>query len=256
MKKIFIIANWKLYLSHNESVQLAESLFQSDMEIADSTEVVICPMYTALGSLAHLPGKGIRLGAQDVFYDSHGAFTGEIGPETLKGLGCEYAIIGHSERREHFNESAELINKKVAATLETSLVPILCVGEKREVREAGMTDDKIKKQLQDALKGIELKSGHLVIAYEPVWAIYPSKYEVDPQDVEHVAEVIEQELVKLFGEKAKDQCQILYGGSVNAGSIATFLSIPRISGALIGNASTKHEEFAKIVSIANQAQAT
>lgn len=253
MKKTLIIANWKLYLTHQESVVLAESLIQSELEISDKVEVVLCPMYTALGSLAHMPGQGIALGAQDAFFDSHGAYTGEIGPETLRDLGCRYVIIGHSERREHFNESAELINKKIKASLNASLTPILCIGEKHEVRQAGMTDDKIKHQLLDALKDVELNSGHLVITYEPVWAIYPSKYEVDPKDVEHVTEIIEQELISLLGNEAyNEQCQILYGGSVNAQSLATYLSIPRISGALIGNASTKYNEFAKIVSIANK----
>lgn len=248
-----IAANWKLYLNNQETLRLAENIVQAEWNIPTDVDVVICPSYPMLASMHALHEHNIALGAQDVFWKNEGAFTGEVGPAQLRDLSVEYAIIGHSERRQQLGETSEIINKKIKGALAGDLIPILCVGEDYEVHESGMTQDKISKQLHAALKDVDLVKGRLIVAYEPVWAIYPSKYEVNPDDVAAVAQGIEKELKTIFGESVyADRCQIIYGGSVSASNIKIFLTIPRINGALIGHASTTPEEFGKIIRVSSQ----
>jgi len=249
--KTLIVANWKMYLNNQDSLNLVETLVQSNIEIPKNLEVVICPTHVLIGSVHNVYSRGIKLGAQDVFWENKGAFTGEVGAESLKDFGCQYVIVGHSERREHLGETNKVINKKLKAVLEVNLVPILCVGEKIEVRQADLTEEKVIKQLVEALKGVDLSvKGHLVVAYEPVWAIYPSKLKVDPIEVEKMAKLIEYKLIDLYGREVyQEKCQIIYGGSVDSDNIGKYLALNIINGALVGKASTKVREFAKMINI-------
>jgi triosephosphate isomerase (TIM) len=249
--KTLIVANWKMYLNNQDSLSLVETLVQSNLEIPRNLEVVICPTHVLIGSSHNLYSRSIKLGAQDVFWESEGAYTGEVGAESLKEFGCQYVIVGHSERRAHLGETNNIVNKKLKAALKANLVPILCIGEKIEVREAGLTEEKIVKQLVEALEDVDLSvAGHLVVTYEPVWAIYPSKLKVDPIDVEKMAKLIEDKLIDLYGKEVyQAKCQIIYGGSVDSDNIEKYLSLQIISGAIVGHASTKAREFAKIIDI-------
>ena len=251
--KNLIVANWKMYLNNQDSLNLVENLVQSNLEIPQNLEVVICPTHVLIGSLHNIYSRSIKLGAQDVFWENKGAFTGEVGAQSLKDFGCQYVIVGHSDRREHLGETNNIINKKLKAALAVNLVPILCVGENIEVREAGLAAEKVSKQLVAALADVDLSAqGHLVVAYEPVWAIYPSKLKVDPIEVEKMGRLIEDKLIDLYGREVyQEKCQIIYGGSVDSGNIEKYLALNIISGVLVGKASTIFREFVKIIELSS-----
>jgi triosephosphate isomerase len=250
-RRPIIAANWKMHKTHLESIQAVQKLsYLLDKKDADRVEVVICPPFTALRSLQTLLDADrlpYGLAAQDVHWEDKGAFTGEISPGMLSALACSYVIVGHSERRQLFGETDETVRKKVRAVFGAGMVPILCVGESLEERDAGRTEDKVVTQVKAALGGLEEgQVGALVVAYEPIWAIGTGR-NANPGDAGEVIGLIRRTAASLASESASQTMRVQYGGSVKAGNVREFMAHPEIDGALVGGASLDPEEFALIV---------
>ena len=241
-----IVGNWKM----NTDLCQGDALVLKLRELlkgADSAEVVIAPPFTSIHHLYHLLADSpIKLAGQNIHWEKNGAYTGEISGEMLASVGCKYAIIGHSERRQYFGETDETVNKKVFATLRHSLKPIVCVGESLQEREGRKTLKKIKTQVTQALAGLGSAVKDLTIAYEPVWAIGTGKT-ASPQQAEEVHNSIRELLFELFDAESAREVRIIYGGSVKADNIDELMAEPNIDGALVGGASLKAEDFARIV---------
>jgi triosephosphate isomerase (TIM) len=236
-------ANWKMHTTVGEGIALAQSL-RSLLDGEQRASVVICPPFTHLVPLAEqLSGTTLQLGAQDVYWESKGAFTGEVSTLMLQGL-VDFVIIGHSERRAYFGETDADVNRKIGAALEAGLTPILCVGETDEQRESGQTEAILRHQVQQDLSGIDLNLG-LVIAYEPVWAIGTGVSAHGEQAQEAIAFIRAQ--VDALNPSAAEILPILYGGSVTAANVAEFTAQPDIDGGLVGGASLVAEGFAELV---------
>jgi len=251
MRKPIIAGNWKLNKTISEASSLASEIKNSIKEC--DIEVVVCPVFTGLCAVKGvLEDSFIQLGAQDVYWQDSGAFTGEVSALMLKDAGCDYTIIGHSERRQYFNEINKSVNEKVKASIKASLKVMMCVGERLEEREAGNTFDVVKKHVVEGLKeisGEDTKS--LVIAYEPVWAIGTGKT-ATPQQAQEVHKFIRGLLLEIYGQKIADEIRIQYGGSVKPDNIKELISCPDIDGALVGGASLKASSFSQLVNISNQ----
>ncbi len=244
MRLPMIAGNWKMNTTLSEAQQLVTEMRQGLDEIS-GVEKVICPPFISLAVVKELiKGSSIKLGAQNLYFEEKGAYTGEISPVMLAGL-CEFVIIGHSERRQYFNETGEIVNKKIKAALKAGLKPILCVGEKLEENEAGRTKEVVTGQLRSALSGIGYLSG-LIIAYEPIWAIGTGKAATAGQANETIG-LIRRNISELYGREASQDLRILYGGSVTADNIAELVRQPEIDGGLVGGASLKAEQFLSIV---------
>lgn len=240
-----IAANWKMNKTVKETEEYINT-FLKFVEHPESREILICPPFTSLYVAGRmLQGTGVKLGAQNCHYEKKGAFTGEISIPMLKEVGCEYVIIGHSERRHIFGESDELIHKKIVACLEMGIRPILCVGEKKEEREAGMTFKVVETQIKLALAGVEEHTDKIDIAYEPVWAIGTGT-PATPEDAVEVHTFI-RSLINQLNPKNEGKTRILYGGSVNPQNAKEFMKHEEINGLLVGTASLDPESFAKIV---------
>jgi len=228
-----------------EAAELVQKML-GDLNKIGGIEKVVCPPFISLFTVAEMvKGSSIKLGAQNIYFKDRGAYTGEISPPMLAGL-CQFVIIGHSERRQYFNETSEIINRKVKAALEFSITPILCIGEKLVENEAGRTAEVVEHQLDLALAGID-NLGGAVIAYEPIWAIGSGQSASGEQAGEAIA-LIREKVTSLFDVETARNMRILYGGSVTADNIAEFVSQPEIDGALVGGASLKTEQFISIVS--------
>ncbi len=251
--KPLIAANWKMHKTAAEAEAFCRQLRQMEEEF-NGVEVLICPPYTALTAVHNaLEGSRIKLGAQNMFWAEHGAFTGEIAPSMLREWGVEYVILGHSERRHLFGEDDFLIRKKLEAALSHGLKPILCVGETEEEREKGATEKVLEQQLCAALEGLEQeKPGEIVIAYEPVWAIGTGKAAF-PADAENAAVWIRQVAARHLPEEAIKALRIQYGGSVKVENIAEFIALPTVQGALVGGASLEAATFGRLVIAAREA---
>ncbi|MFA5029638.1 MAG: triose-phosphate isomerase [Patescibacteria group bacterium] len=248
-KKPIFIANWKMNLASSESLELAQNLKQRLKDMPTEKEVVICPAFTSLFPVGEiLKGTNLVLGAQDVFWETAGSFTGEISPVYLKDLGCQYVIVGHSERRQNLGETDEMINKKVLACLDNGLTPVLCVGENLSERQEGSTGNKILRQLTRALAGVDLvEQEKLVIAYEPVWAISPGPH-ATAEETGEVLSIIKQSLRDLFPLTIiNNNIRLIYGGSMEADLLGDFSSQELVEGFLVGQASLSAEEFIKLV---------
>jgi len=244
MRIPFIAGNWKMYTTATEAEKLVLEMLDK-LDGIKGVEKVVCPPFISLVALnMMLQNSSIKLGAQNMYFETEGAYTGEISPIMLCEL-CEFVILGHSERRWYFGETDEIVNKKVKAALANKLQPILCVGERLAENEAGETEDVINKQVTGALRGIEPVS-NLVVAYEPVWAIGTGKAASGEQAAATIR-FIRDVLVKLWNKSIAQNVHILYGGSVTSKNIAEFISRPEIDGALVGGASLKSEEFVSIV---------
>jgi len=247
-KQPLVVGNWKMKLGLKESVQLATAI-KKKIKKKQNVEVGICPSFSSLYAVAAVvSGSNIILGAQDIFWEEEGAFTGEISPLMLEELGCETVIIGHSERRQYLGETDEMVHKKTRIALEHKLMPIVCVGENLEEREGQKTDYIIINQVTKALGGIDInEDDQLVVAYEPVWVI-GSGQAINPTDAEHVHRVIRQTLVDLFPkEVVAKNFRIIYGGSVDSNNVASFTDNDLINGFLVGGASLKADEFLNII---------
>ncbi len=244
MRIPFIAGNWKMYTTATEAEKLVLEMLDK-LDGIKGVEKVVCPPFVSLVALnMMLQNSSIKLGAQNMYFETEGAYTGEISPIMLCEL-CEFVILGHSERRRYFGETDEIVNKKVKAALANKLQLILCVGERLAEDEAGETEDVINKQVTGALRGIEPVS-NLVVAYEPVWAIGTGKAASGEQAAATIR-FIRDGLAKLWNKSVAQNVRILYGGSVNSKNIAEFISRPEIDGALVGGASLKSEEFVSIV---------
>jgi triosephosphate isomerase len=246
-RKPVIAGNWKMFKTQPEVVRTIQGL-RDKVDGHSAVEVVVCPTFTGLAAAAEtLEGSTIQLGAQNVHWEDNGAFTGEISVSMLQDVGCQYVILGHSERRQFFHESDEIIAKKLQKVLTTSLTPILCVGEMLDEREAGRVEEVILGQLERDLAGLteELVS-RIIVAYEPVWAIGTGKT-ATPEVAEEVHRMIREWIRNTYSEGLSGGLRILYGGSVKPGNIADLMAQPDIDGALVGGASLDADSFAQIV---------
>jgi triosephosphate isomerase len=242
-----IAGNWKMYKTPAEAAAYAAAFLPLVAGVA-GRDVMLAPPYPALAAVADaLKGSSVGLGAQDLFWEQEGAFTGQVSPHMLCAVGCRFAIVGHSERRQFFGETDATVNRKARAALAAGLVPIVCVGESEAEREAGQTFSILDKQLQGGLQGFSANDiGPLVIAYEPVWAIGTGKTATSAQ-AEEAHRFIRSRVEGLFGAAAAAGMRILYGGSVKPDNIAELMAMPDIDGGLVGGASLNPESFAKIV---------
>lgn len=242
-----IAGNWKMYKNVSESVQTANRLNELT-EGVTGVEIMIAPTFPALFPVSKaLRGSLISVGAQNMHWEKEGAYTGEISAAMLAAAGCRYVIIGHSERREYFGESDETVNKKIAAALQNGLIPIMCIGESENQREAGKTFSVLDKQIKMGLKGLFADGlQNLVVAYEPIWAIGTGKTATREQ-AQEVHLFVRSKLTDMQGESLAKGIRILYGGSVKPLNISELMAMPDIDGALVGGASLDAETFSKIV---------
>lgn len=247
MRKPIIAGNWKMHKTVLEAVSLVEDLKPLVKGVTD-VEVVVCPTFTALHAVSQaIQGSNIVLGAQNMHWEDQGAFTGEISPVMLKDIGCQYVILGHSERRQYFGETNELVNKKVFAAFKHELTPIVCVGELLEEREAGKTKEIVEQQTRASLANLSpAQVKEIVVAYEPVWAIGTGKT-ASSADAQAVIGEIRQVLADMYGQNLADQVRIQYGGSVKADNSSELMGQPDIDGALVGGAALEAKSFAGII---------
>lgn len=244
-----IAGNWKMNTNIEEAVNLIKTM-QPQLHKIQGVEKVICPPFVSLANARVIVrGSTVKLGAQNVYYEEKGAFTGEVSPVMLEGL-CDYVIIGHSERRRYFGETDEMINKKLKAAVNHALKPILCVGETLEENESGQTREVLGKQLIGCSDRLYFMSG-MVIAYEPLWAIGTGK-NASGDEANWTIGFIRQFISRLHGSGIANTARILYGGSVTAANIGEFMNKPDIDGALVGGASLKADEFVSIVKQASE----
>ncbi len=247
MRKKIIAGNWKMYKTPAEAVALVEGL-KKEIGAQTAVEAVVCPVFVSLTDVAKVvAGSTITLGAQNLFWEAEGAFTGEVSGAMIKAAGAEYVIIGHSERRQYFGETNVTVNKRLKAALKYGLKPIVCVGENLAERESGKTFDVVRDHVTGSLAEMskdDMKT--VVIAYEPVWAIGTGKTATSAQ-AQEVHKFIRDLLVKMFGEAVAEATRIQYGGSVKPENTAELTSQPDIDGALVGGASLKADSFAAII---------
>ena len=246
-RRPLIAGNWKMYKTPDEAAETSQQLVE---RVAGVTEVdiMIAPTYAALVPVFEvIQNSPVALGAQNLFWENEGAYTGEISASMLKSIGCQYGIIGHSERRQYFGETDETVNKKIQAAIQVGLKPIFCVGETEEERESEQTLSVLDKQVKKGLEGLLSEQlDTLIIAYEPVWAIGTGKTATDDQ-AQEVHQFIRSLVEKNFDTALSDSIRILYGGSVKPSNVAGLMSMPDIDGALVGGASLDAESFSKIV---------
>ena len=246
MRKPIIAGNWKMHKTIKEALEFVNEI--KDKVNSDKVEAVICAPFTLLKDLKEATkGTNIKIGAQNMHFEEKGAFTGEVSPLMLKEIDMDYVVIGHSERRQYFNETDETVNKKVLKALEVGIDPILCVGETLEQREAGKTKDVCKVQVEKALENV-LKDdlAKVVVAYEPIWAIGTGKTATNEQANETIA-AIRGIVAEMFGQEVADKVRIQYGGSVKPNTIKDQMAMSDIDGALVGGASLVATDFAQIV---------
>lgn len=251
MRNKVIAGNWKMYTDIHEGADLVKALVAKVQTSHDGLEIVLCPPFTSLVVVSSLvKDTRMKLGAQNMYHEDEGAFTGEVSAKMLKSVGCQYVILGHSERRQYFHETNELINLKVKKALSVGLTPIVCVGEKLDERESGITERivtaQVKGVLQD-LRGSEVEK--LVIAYEPVWAIGTGR-NATPEQAEEVHQLIRKLVGQLHTWVIAEKLTIQYGGSVKSDNATDLLSQPNIDGALVGGASLKADSFVAIIQAA------
>ena len=244
MRKWIVAGNWKMHNTLSESVALAYAIKEGTTGLKNG-EVVVAPPFTALHSVGEaIKGSAVALAAQNMYHEDKGAFTGEVSSLMLKDVGCTYVILGHSERRKYFFETDEGVNAKVKKALASGLKPIVCVGETDDERNKGVTQAVVNRQLRRALTGVN-KIDHIIIAYEPVWAIGTGKVATSAQ-AEEVHDFIRRLFVVIYGCMA-DDVRILYGGSVTKDNVGELIAMEDIDGALVGGASLKPDDFLGII---------
>ncbi len=246
MRKKVIAGNWKMNMLPDEAIKFIEEL--TPLVKDTENEVVLCVPYTDLFyALLTAQNTNIKIGAQNMHFEEKGAYTGEVSGKMLKAINVEYVILGHSERRQYFNETDETVNKKLKAAFTYGLKPIVCVGETLEEREAGKTTDIITKQTELALEGLtEEQVANTIIAYEPIWAIGTGKTATS-EDANNSIKEIRNKIKEIYGQKVSDRVIIQYGGSVKSTNSKELFSMSDIDGGLVGGASLKADEFSKIV---------
>ena len=246
-RRPFIAGNWKMNLSLQEAVELVKAVVDG-VEGGRGPEVMIAPPFTKLAVISELlKGKPVKLGAQDMHWEASGAYTGEVSPLHLKDVGCTHVILGHSERRKLFGETDTSVRKKVQAAIQHKLVPVVCIGETLEEREAGRTLKVLETQVKGGLEGFAPADlSNLIVAYEPVWAIGTGKT-ATPDQAEQAHLFIRKQLAGLYSQALADSVRILYGGSVTPENIDSLMAQPDLDGALVGGASLKPVSFLRIV---------
>ncbi len=246
-RKPLIAGNWKMFKTCPEATDTAQKLVELVGDVK-SVDIMIAPTFTALAMVSEIiKDSPVELGAQNLYWEKEGAFTGEISAPMIVSAGCRYVIIGHSERRQFFGETDEGVNKKIKAAFEASLIPIVCVGETESERDSGKTFSVLDKQIQEGLKKLNLDaSSPPVIAYEPIWAIGTGKT-AQPEQAQEAHAYIRQLISEDFGIELASIIRILYGGSVKPGNIAELMALQDIDGALVGGASLKPETFSEII---------
>jgi triosephosphate isomerase len=249
MRRLIIAGNWKMHKNISEAIELTNGIKRRLLDLQE-LDIVLCPAFTALSSVGEvIEGTNIQLGAQDVYWQERGAFTGEVSVSMLKDAGCKFVIIGHSERRQHFFETNETVNRKIKAALRAGLIPIVCVGETLSQREENRTPEIIKEQVQQGLKDISPQEAErLVVAYEPVWAIGTGRNATAAQ-AEETQIYIRNLLTRMYNNSIAEIIRIQYGGSVKPENIEELIKQPNIDGALIGGASLNIDSFSQIVKI-------
>jgi len=252
MRKPFIAGNWKMNTDGDNAVKLAEALVSKSFSVdIETAALAVCPPFVYLKDVVKaVSNSHIAVGAQDVFYEQNGPFTGEISTAMLKDIGCTYVLCGHSERRHIIGENDELVNKKVTAAISGGLLPILCVGELLEQRKAEKTADVVTRQIRNGLAGLSLtKASAVTLAYEPVWAI-GTGLTATPEQAQQVHAMIRQLIGEIYDDHVAEEMRILYGGSVKPGNTAALMVQPDIDGLLVGGASLKADDFAAIIDAA------
>lgn len=246
MRRPIIAGNWKMNKTSSEAIAFVEEL--KPLVSNAKCEVIICPSFVCLEQVVDaVRGTNIRVGAQNMHYEEYGAFTGEVSPIMLKESGIEHVIIGHSERRQYFNETDETVNMKIKSALKHQMMPIICCGETLYEREEGLTEKVLARQINKGLEGLnQADAGNMAIAYEPIWAIGTGKTASDSQANEAIR-YIRKIISEMYGSKAAEMIRILYGGSVKPSTIKGQMSQPEIDGALVGGASLNALDFAAIV---------
>jgi triosephosphate isomerase len=255
MRKPFIGGNWKMNTDGKSAVELAKAIAQKCTGPLESIDVSVCPPFVYLAAVKSAIGSAkLGLGAQDVYFEAKGAFTGEVSCAMLKDIGCKDVIIGHSERRHIIGETNELINKKLIAAIDAGLLPIFCVGELLEERNAGKTEKVVKEQIQKGLAGITVEKAKTVtIAYEPVWAI-GTGINATPEQAQEVHLMIRQLIGGMYNKDFAAQIRIQYGGSAKPDNAAVLMSQPDVDGLLVGGASLKADDFAAMIKAAAEAK--
>jgi triosephosphate isomerase (TIM) len=253
MRRPIIAGNWKMNMGPEKAFELMDNMLEH-LDAIEDVDIVICPSFVSLETFADMfDGTSLFLGAQNMFWEEQGAYTGEVSPLMLQGM-CDYVILGHSERRQYFGESDEDVRRKVDAALAHDLMPIVCVGENLEQNEAGLTMEVIDRQVIAVFDGLDTQQvNKCVIAYEPIWAIGTGK-PATGEGANEVIRAIRKRITALHGDTAGQEIRIQYGGSVNKENIAEFISQPEIDGALVGGASLKPGEFVRIVAVTSQAK--
>ena len=249
MRKPFMAGNWKMNTDSHSSVALAKGVAVGSADVAgDRVSVAVIPPFVYLQAVARaVSSSAVAVGAQDVYFEQKGAFTGEISPAMLKDVGCTYVLCGHSERRHVIGESDDLVGKKVTAAIHGGLLPILCVGELLEERDAGKTENVVERHLRTGLAGLDgEKMSAVTVAYEPVWAIGTGRT-ATPQQAREVHQFIRGLLAKIYGKDLADEIRILYGGSVKPDNAKELMAQADVDGLLVGGASLKADDFVKII---------
>ena len=249
MRKPFIAGNWKENTDSHSSVALAKAVAAGSADVADErVTVAVMPPFVYLQAVVQaVSSSHVAVGAQDVYFEPKGAFTGEISPAMLKDVGCTYVLCGHSERRHVIHESDELVGKKVTAAINGGLLPILCVGELLEERDGGTTEKVVERHLRTGLAGLDVeKMSAVTIAYEPVWAIGTGRT-ATPQQAQEVHEFTRGVLAKIYGKELAREIRILYGGSVKSDNAKELMAQADVDGLLVGGASLKADDFVKII---------
>jgi len=252
MRKPFVAGNWKMNTDSRSSVALATGVAEGSVESAgQNVDVAVCPPFVYLRAVASaVSSSSVAVGAQDIYFEEKGAFTGEISASMLKDIGCTYALCGHSERRHVIGETDELVNKKLTAAIAGGLLPILCVGELQSEREGGQTEEVVARHVKEGLAGLSAENVSAVtVAYEPVWAI-GTGLTATPDQAQQVHAFIRKLLSDLYDNKMADAIRILYGGSAKPGNAAELMSQGDIDGLLVGGASLKVEDFLGIIQAA------
>ena len=246
MRKKIIAGNWKMNKLPNEAIEFIEEI--TPLVKDTKNEVILCVPYTDLFySLLTAQNTNIKIGSQNMHFEEKGAYTGEVSPQMLKSIGVEYVIIGHSERRQYFNETDDTVNKKIKAALEIKLKPIVCVGETLEQRESGKAEEIITNQIEKAVKDIpEKEIQNIIIAYEPIWAIGTGKTATN-EDANNAIKAIRNKICQIYGQNVSESIIIQYGGSVKSTNCKELFTMSDIDGGLVGGASLDPHEFAKIV---------
>lgn len=256
MRKYLMAGNWKMNKTMSEAIVLTQQLCNQYNRKWDNVDIVVCPPSIDIKSVytvIDFDKTKIAVGAQNVHWEESGAFTGEISIPMIKEAGCEFCIVGHSERREMFNETDTSVNLKVKALIEADIAPIVCVGESLSMRDSGDYVGFIVAQVRAALAGLdEADMKKVVIAYEPIWAIGTGRT-ATPEQAEEVCAAIRATIADMFGKGVADACRVLYGGSMNVGNVESLLAQPDIDGGLIGGAALQSDSFRQLIEAASEA---